>query len=115
MNYINFEVGNETYKLRLNTRNIVLLEKQLGCNPLNIFLENGQERIPTVTEMVGVFHASLQQYNHGITLNDAYDIFDNYLADGHSTTDFIPVIIDIYKASGIVPKDEEEEAEVKNA
>ena len=30
MNFINFEVGNKTYKLRLNTRNIVLLEKQLG-------------------------------------------------------------------------------------
>lgn len=113
MNFINFEVGNNSYKLRLSTRNIVLLEKQLGCNPLNIFLENGKERIPTITEMVTVLHAALQQYNHGITSNDAYDIFDNYLADGHAMTDFIPVIMDIYKASGIIPKDKEE-AEVKN-
>lgn len=105
MNYITFEVGNSNYKLRLNTRGIVMLEKQLGRNPLNIFLENGVERIPTITEMVAVLHASLQQYNHGITLNDAYDIFDEYLAEGKATTDFIPVILDIYKASGIVPKD----------
>lgn len=103
MNYINFEVGNETYKLRLSTRNIVLLEKQLGCNPLNIF-GNG-ETVPTITVMVSVLHAALQQYNHGITLNDAYDIFDNYMASGHSAVDFIPVIIDIYKASGIIPND----------
>lgn len=112
MNYINFEVGNETYKLRLSTRNIVLLEKTLGCNPLNIF-GNG-ETVPTITVMVAVLHASLQQYNHGITMNDAFDIFDNYLADGHSTVDFIPVILDIYKASGIIPKDNKE-ADAKNA
>ena len=103
MNYIDFEVGNKTYKLRLSTRNIVLLEKQLGCNPLNIF--GGGDTVPTITVMVAVLHASLQQYNHGITLNDAYDIFDEYIAEGHASTDFIPVIIDIYKASGIIPKD----------
>ena len=109
MNYIDFEAGNKTYKLRLNTRGIVLLEKQLGCNPLSIF-GNG-ETVPTITVMVAVLHSALQQYNHGITLNDAYDIFDEYLADGHSTVDFIPVILDIYRASGIIPK----ETETKNA
>ena len=104
MNYINFEVGNEVYKLRLNVRNVVLLEKQIGCNPLSIF-GNG-ETVPTITTMVAVLHASLQAYNHGITLNDAYDIFDKYLEDGHSSVDFLPVIMDIYRASGIIPKEE---------
>ncbi len=103
MNFINFEVGNNTYRLRLNTRNIVLLEKQLGCNPLSIF-GNGDE-IPTITAMVTILHTSMQQYNHGISLNDAYDIFDKYLEEGHSSTDFIPVIMEIYKVSGIIPKD----------
>lgn len=105
MNYIDFEVGTKSYKLRLNTRNIVLLEKQIGCNPLNIFGDG--ETVPTITVMVSVLHAALQQYNHGITLNDAYDIFDDYLAEGNASTDFIPVIIDLYKASGIIPKDSE--------
>jgi hypothetical protein len=106
MNFINFEVGNESYKLRLNTRNIVLLEKQIGCNPLSIFGDG--ETVPTVTIMVAVLHASLQQYHHGITLNDAYDIFDRYLDEGHSAVDFLPLILDIYKASGIIPKDSKE-------
>lgn len=104
MNFINFEVGNTSYKLRLNTRGIVMLEKQLGCNPLSIFGAAG-DTIPTITTMVAILHASLQQYNHGITLNDAYDIFDDFLAEGKATTDFIPVILEIYKASGIIPKD----------
>ena len=111
MNYIDFEVGGKSYKLRLNTRNIVLLEKQLGCNPLSIFGDG--DTIPTITVMVAILHAALQQYNHGITLNDAYDVFDEYLADGHATTDFIPVILEIYKASGIIPKDAGE-VEAKN-
>lgn len=113
MNFINFEVGNNTYKLRLNTRAIVLLEKQLGCNPLNIFGVNS-DTIPTITTMVAILHAAMTQHNHGITLNDAYDIFDEWLEEGHSTVDFIPIILEIYKASGIVPKDTNGEIEVKN-
>ena len=41
-------------------------------------------------------------------MNDAFDIFDNYLADGHSTTDFIQVILDIYKTSGLIKSEVEE-------
>lgn len=106
MNYVNFEVGNKTYKLRLNTRNVVLLEKQLGCNPIGIFGAD-YETIPSITTMVAVLHASLQQYNHGISLNDAYDIFDEFLDNGNATTDFIPVILEVYRASGIIPKETE--------
>ena len=103
MMYVDFKAGNKEYKLRLSTRNTVQLEKQLGCNPLAIF-GNG-DTLPTVTVMVQVLHAALLQYHHGVTLNDAYDIFDEYLSEGHATTDFIPVILEIYKASGIIPKD----------
>ena len=111
MIYTNFEAGNKEYKLRLNTRNTVMLEKQLGMNPLAIF--NNENDIPTITTMVYVLYASLQQLNHGITLNDAYDIFDAYLEDGHSCTDFISVIVDVYKASGII-KNEEVDVDGKN-
>ena len=116
MMYIDFSAGNKDYKLRLNTRNVVALEKQLGCNPLAIFGDG--ETIPTVTTMVSVFHASLQQYQHNISLNDAYDIFDAWLAEGNTTIDFVKILLEIYKASGIVPKEietkEEVSAEEKN-
>ena len=103
MMYFDFEAGNNNYKLRLNTRNVISLEKQLGCNPVMVF-GNG-DRVPTVTQMVAILNAALQPYNHGITMDKAYDIFDTWLADGHVMTDFIPVIIDIYKASGIMKAD----------
>lgn len=106
MNYVDFCAGGKEYKLRLTTRSIVQLEKQIGRNPLMIF-GNGEE-IPTITNMVNVLYFSLQSLQNGITLNDAYDIYDTYIADGYTTTDFIKVIIDIYRASGIIPTEEAE-------
>lgn len=103
MLYTDFTVGDKSYKLRLNTRAIIVLEKQLGCNPIAIFGDG--EDIPTISMMVSILHASLQQYQHNITINDAYDIFDEYLAEGHAMTDFLPVIIEVYKVSGLIKTD----------
>ena len=109
MNTIDFMVGNKTQCLSLTTRSIVQLERQIGCNPLMLFMtSDGETRVPSMTEMVAVLHASLTRFNHGITLNDAYDIMDDYIADGHATTDFIPVMIELFQASGIMPKETEE-------
>ena len=107
MMYLDFTAGNKDYKLRLSTRNTIMLEKQLGCNPLAIF--GSGDTIPTITQMVNILYASLIQYNHGITLNDAYDIFDAYLADGHTMTDFIQVIVDISNTSGLIKTEGTEE------
>lgn len=100
MLYTEFVADNKEYKLRLSTRATVALEKKLGCNPISIF-GNG-DTIPTVTTMVTVLHASLQQYQHNITLEDAYDIYDAWLDEGHTMTDFLPVIVDVYKVSGLI-------------
>ena len=100
MMYVDFNAGMKEYKLRLNTRNIISLEKQLNCNPLMIFSD--AETMPTLTVMVSILHASLQQYQHGITMADAYNIFDEWLDDGHLMTDFLTVIVDIYRVSGLM-------------
>ena len=110
MLYVDFTAGDKAYKLRLNTRNTVLLEKSLGCNPIGIFDVKG-ESLPSITNMVNVLFASLQQYHHGITLNDAYDIFDDYLADGHTSADFVHIILEVYRESGIIPKNIKETTE----
>lgn len=104
MLFYDFEAGNKAYKLRLNTRNIVQLEKVLGCNPLSIF--GTGDTIPPVTTMVAILHASLQQYHHSITLEAAYAIFDEYLEE-HAMTDFLEVIVEVYKVSGLMKVDSE--------
>lgn len=106
MMYVDFEAGNKAYKLRLNTKNTVALEKQLGGNPLSIFGDGS--KLPSVSELVAVLWASLQQLNHGVSMNDAYDIFDAYLED-HVVTDFISVVVEIYKVSGIIENEAQSE------
>ena len=104
--YIDFNAGNKAYKLRLNIKNTVALEKMINCNPLMIF-GNG-DRLPTISEMVYILHFSLQQYQHGITVNDTQEIFEEWLNDGNTPTDFIQIIIDIYRASGIISQESNE-------
>ena len=107
--YFDFEAGNKAYKLRLTTKAVMSLEAKIGCNPMMIFGTSGN-RIPTVTEMIHILHNSLTHFNHGITVNDAMNIFDAWLEDGHTPTDFISVIVEVYKVSGIIPNTHEEDA-----
>lgn len=106
MMYYDFEAGNKSYKLRLNTRNTIALEKKLGCNPLAVF-GNG-DTLPTVEQMVNILWASLQAFHHNITMDGAAEVFDDYL-ETNNLTDFFNVIIEVYKVSGLLPKEEEVE------
>ena len=107
MLYYEFEAGNNVYKLRLNTREIINLEKKLnGRNPVSLF--GGGDRIPTHTEMIYVLHHSLQPYHHGITMDRTIDIFDAFINDGHTMTDFVPVMVKIYATGGILPDPDEQ-------
>ena len=109
--YIDFNVKDKNYKLRLATRNIIALEKAIGCNPLGIF--KSETELPEISTMVTILFHSLQKFQHGISFNDAENIFDEYLED-HSATDFIYVILDIYKVSGIIRENKDVETNEKN-
>jgi hypothetical protein len=63
--------------------------------------------IPTVSMMVAILHAALQPMHHGFSEDDAAQLFDDWISDGHIYTDFIEVIYEIYIASGIVKKENE--------
>ena len=99
MMYVDFTVNNKPYKLRLNTRATVLLEERLGYNPLHVFGDG--TKTPTVTSMVDVLYASLQQY-HQLSLDDTYELFDAWVAEGNTPPEFLPIIIEIYKVSGLI-------------
>lgn len=108
MNYIDFTVGDTNYKLRLNTRTTILLEKKLNGNPLKVFTElKDKNDIPTIETMVTVLHCALQAYHSNITLDDTFDIFDRWLEDEHITSEFLAIIVELYKVSGLIQKDKE--------
>ena len=55
MVYVDFRAGNKDYKLRLNTRNTVALEKALGCNPLAIFGNGDELYFEFATKVMRIF------------------------------------------------------------
>lgn len=105
--FVNFAVSDNEYKLKMSVSAIMQLEKKLNFNPVLIFGLDGK-RIPTVAEMVDILHASLQKYHHGITLSKATDLFENWLDEGHTINDFLPVLVDIYRESGLIDKGQTE-------
>lgn len=100
MLYYELPVGDKVYQLRLTTRKIVKLEEKIGRNPLTIF-GNG-DVVPTISTMLTVFQYALPD---GITEDQTYDIFDSWLAEGHTVADFIPIILEIYKVSGLITEE----------
>lgn len=99
MNYYEFEAGGESYKLRLDIERTIQLENLLGKNPIMIFSDT---ELPKIGDMCAVLYCSLQAYNHGCTMKKAYSIFEEWLDDGNTPSDFISVILEIYKASGLL-------------
>lgn len=94
-------IKDKQYRLKLTTQNIIGLEKVIKCNPLAIF-GNGEE-LPSVTTMINILWFSLLPFNHGMGFKEACDLFDEYLEE-NTMTDFINVILEIYKVSGIITK-----------
>ena len=106
MNYVAFNVGDKELKLKLDAKNTVALERVVGTNPLNELMKVTNCQLPTLDFAITTLHASLQKLEHGYTLNKVYDLYDEYVEDGHSLVDLIPVLMDVFKAAGFIPKDE---------
>ena len=116
MLYTTITIKDKEYKARITAKACVELEKKLGTNPLNIFIgmaEGNSFNLPSLGTILTILHASLQAYEHKITMDDVYNLYDEYVAEGHSIMDIIPFIVEVYKVSGLIP--EEVEVETKNA
>lgn len=112
MLYTTIIIDNYEYKLRLSAKSCVELEKRLNGNPLNVFMRIEQGVLPTLETLLIMLHQSLQDYQHGITMDNVYTMYDKYCAGGHNMMDLIQVLIEVLKVSGFMPQDGEQ---VKNA
>lgn len=104
-------IGGKDYKARLTARALVDLEKRLGTSPINMFIKMGQQEgyMPELEFLLLIFHASLQAMEHGITLEKAYDLYDQMVEEGKTVADLLNFIVEVFQASGLVPKDSGEE------
>ena len=116
MLYAEWEVNGKEYKLRLGARDIVKLEKKLGGNPMDIFMRIQNNQLPSLEAVILILQASMTKYHNSMKVDDVYDLYDEYVAEGNTYMDLIPVLLEVFKVSGFF-KDEEEgeaEGEVKN-
>lgn len=96
-------IGEKSYKLRLNTKASVALEKALGYNAISMFMEIDNGVMPKLGDILIVLHAMLQPMNHGISQEKVYDLFDQYVEEGHNMYDLIPLFIEVFQESGYMP------------
>lgn len=109
MLYTTFTCKDIDYKCRLSAKACVDLEKKLGTNPLNIFMDIATSgKLPSLTTLIYILHASMTQYNHGINIDKVYEIYDDFVDEGHNLMDLVPIIMDIFKVSGFYNEDETE-------
>lgn len=107
--YTVLSVGKKDYKLRLTASSIVQLEKSLGGkNPLNVLMAVQDGEVPSLTGLLYILHASMQKFHHATKFQDVLDLYDEYVSEGNSYTDLIPVLLDVFKVSGFFPKETQE-------
>lgn len=103
MLYTDFEVGGKALRLRLTSRSCVELEKKLGRNPVAVFLDVNSGRLPTLSDVLAILHACLQPLEHGYTEAAVNALYDEYVDEGHNLFDLVPVIMEVFKTSGLLP------------
>lgn len=101
--FTELNIGGNSYKLRLNTKASVALEKALGYNAISMFMDIDNGVMPKLGDILIVLHAMLQPMNHGFNMDKVYDLFDQYVEDGHSMYDLIPVFVEVFQESGYMP------------
>lgn len=106
MNYTTFNVGDKELKLRLDTKNTVALERVLGTNPVNELMKCAGGQMPSFDFISATLHASLQKFEHGYSANKVYDLIDEAIEEGKDLSDFIPVLMDVFQVSGLLPKEQ---------
>lgn len=104
MLYTELQIGEEIFKLRLNTKNSLMLERSLGYNPISLLMDIDKGKMPKLADILIILHAMLQTYHHGYDMNKVYDLFDRYSEDGKSMFDLIPVFIEVFEQSGYITK-----------
>lgn len=108
MKHVEMKIGEKTLKLGMKTRQIVALEKRLGMSPLNILMEAQEGKLPAIEDMLLILHGALQQYEHGYNLDAVYDLYDEFVEEGNTMLELIPIIIDVLSVSGYIKMDKPE-------
>ncbi|VOP87789.1 prophage protein [Streptococcus pneumoniae] len=108
LKYTTWKVTDEKeLKLRLTSHQAATVEEKIGMNLLKIFMpEAGEEfTLPPLKVMLLLVHGALQQYEHGYSFEDVYDLYDEYVDNGGDQTTFMTeVLMPLFEVSGFTPR-----------
>lgn len=97
------------YKLRLSLLDMVQLERLLGESPLdtlqNAIQMNG--RNVSLEKLIYILYASLQTDGQNYSLDDAYDIYDDYMVNVGDVTSFLYVLMCLFTDMGFLGDDKD--------
>lgn len=90
-------VGGSEYNLKITTANAVKLEEQIGTDLLN-----GLGKLAEIGTLAKYFFAAARLNDSIEKIDDVYQLFDDYLAQGGSYDELQALIIDVLVLSGIL-------------
>jgi len=108
--FYTWKVADKEYQLKLTMRAMKELEVKLGRSPMQLF---DKGTFATTEDLMTVIHCAIKSNHQDITEDDIYDLVDNWIEDGNTYQDLVPLIIDVYKTSGIINNEEEESKNAK--
>lgn len=96
-----WEVGDESFKLKLQTAGVKELEARYKMPIMSMMQdENG---IPPLTVMLDVAHVAMKPWNHNITQKNMESLFDKYAERGGDMLSFFTnVYLEIFMVSGFL-------------
>lgn len=101
MLYTQLQFGSRELKLRLGAANVIALEKQLGGrSPLDVLMGVERGEMVSVTNLLTILHAAAQKFQHGVSMQDIMNLYDEYVDAGNTYTELMPALLDVLKVSG---------------
>jgi hypothetical protein len=102
------------YNLRLSLLDVVQLERLLGESPLNILQKAATERTFRINteDLIYILYVSLQNGETNYTIDDAYDIFDDYIDNVGDIGSFLNTLVSLFTDMGFISGDDDYYEEV---
>ena len=98
------------YKLRLTLIDVVQLERLLGESPLNILYKATQGYNFNLEDLIMILYtALLQDGEKKYSIDDAYDIFDDYIDNVGDIGSFFLVLLKLFEDMGFISQNNEED------
>lgn len=98
--YHTLNTGKNQYKLRLDAKSAVAVERALGKSLFALFGEGNINELPTTEETAIVLHGALQKFRHGVSYEDAFEIIDEYIENGGTYVGMFEELVKTLQVSG---------------